>query len=103
MDTKVKEALDLLGSLAAKCTDGDRHICVLDRGWIFAGKLHRDDKGINTLTDCCNIIRWTGGGGIGRVATDPKLAKVEVAPSAPIRFRDSAMIFAIPIPENWNA
>ena len=101
MKKEIKEAIATLTSLAATCKEGDRHLVVLDRGWIFCGNLTRTDDGVNTLTDCVNVRKWSSGG-FGGLTTDPKGSGAVCDSCAPIRFRDSAMILAVPVPENWN-
>lgn len=98
---EIKAAIDTLKAMAANCKEGDRHICVLDRGWIFCGNLTRTEDGINTLTNVVNVRKWARGG-FGLASTDPKAAGVEVDDCATIRFRDSALMFAVPVSENWN-
>lgn len=101
MKNKVQEAIATLTSLAATCKEGDRHIVVLDRGWIFCGNLTRTEDGVNTLTNVVNIRKWVRNG-FGGLTTDPKAAGMECDECAAIRFRDSALMFAVPVPENWN-
>jgi hypothetical protein len=86
MDKEMKEALDVIQRRAANCAVGDRHIVVLDRGWIFAGNLSQDkDTKVYTLTDAVNIRKWTQGG-FGLLS----------------KSNPSAMIFAVPIAGGWD-
>jgi len=101
MKNDAKKALETLTAMVANCKEGDRHIVVLDRGWIFCGNLTRTDDGVNTLTNVVNIRKWARNG-FGGLTTDPKAAGVECDDCAAIRFRDSALMFAVPVAENWN-
>jgi len=101
MESEVKQALETLERATANCTKGDRHIVVLDRGWIFAGNMTQDEHGVYTLTNCVNVRKWSQGG-FGALAISASKAGATLDDCAPIRFRADAMIFAVPIPENWN-
>ncbi len=96
-----KEAIKTLTALAANCAEGDRHICVLDRGWVFIGKLTRADDGVCTLADCYNIRKWKSGG-FGGLSAGGKSAGVTLDKCAAIRFREDAMIFAVPVGAGWE-
>jgi len=96
---KVKEAIETLQKATANCAVGDRHIVVLDRGWIFAGNLSKDERGVYTLTDAVNIRKWKQGG-FGALSRSAGEAGATLDPSADIRFTE--MIFAVPITESWS-
>jgi hypothetical protein len=98
----VKEAIETLTRATADCSKGDKHIVVLDRGWIFAGDLSQDDAGIYTLTNAVNIRKWSQGG-FGALSKSAKEAGATLDGCAPIRFHRSALIFAVPISGGWDA
>jgi len=83
-------------------TQGNRHIVVLDRGWIFAGELSQDEQGMYRLTQAVNVRRWkqNGFGGLTKSAT---ASGAELDPCDPITFSASAMILAVPIGGDWDA
>jgi hypothetical protein len=80
---------------------GDKRIVVLDRGWIFAGNLSKDDGDIFTLTDAVNIRKWEKGG-FGAVSLGAKSAGCTLDKCASLRFHSNAMIFNCPISEGWK-
>jgi hypothetical protein len=102
MDNELKQAVEVIKSRMASCATGDRHICVLDRGWIFVGNFTRGDDGVCTLADCSNVRKWTGGGGFGGLSRGAKSAKAQLDQCAAIRFREDALIFAVPISDGWE-
>jgi len=75
------------------------HICVLDRGFIFAGNLTVDKSGLHTLTDCVNVRRWEKGG-FGGMTKSPKACKAVLDPSEDISFRHPIMV--VPVSEGWK-
>jgi len=95
-----KEALEVLRREVEDKVVGDRHIVVLDRGWIFVGNLSEDD-GIYTLRHAFNSRKWERGGfgGLTKSATDSGAVMDECAP---IGFRGDAMVLWVAIPESWK-
>ena len=99
---KIKDAIETLQAATADCTTGDRHLVVLDRGWIFAGNLSLNDDGTYTLTNAIVVTKWTSGG-FGGLTLSAKESGATLDPCAqPIKFHRRAMVFAIPIPEVWG-
>lgn len=99
---EIKKAIDVLTAATANCAAGDRHIVVLDRGWVFAGRMSLDkETNIYTVTDCLNIRYWkkVGFGGLSQGA---KKAEATLDDCVPIKFHARAMIFCVPIPEGWE-
>ena len=84
---------------------GNRHIVVLDRGWIFVGTLSEPAPILNQhgyrLTNAQNVRSW-GSGGFGGLTNDPKGSGVKVDDCADLRFDASAVIFTVPVPDSWN-
>jgi hypothetical protein len=102
MSDEIKQALDTLKKATANCAIGDRHITVLDRGWIMVGNMSLDkDTGVYTMTDCANIrsFKKVGFGGLTQGA---KNAEAVLDKCAPIKFHARAMIFCVPISEGWE-
>lgn len=103
MNDEIKKALKVLQSATANCAQGDRHIAVLDRGWIFAGNMSLDpETNVYTMTDCVNIRKWTSGG-FGAVSQSVGAAGATLDECAPIKFHARAMIFCVPIGSDWDA
>ena len=102
MSKEVKEALKVLEAATANCAQGDRHIAVLDRGWIFAGNMSLDkETGVYTMTNCANIRRWTKGG-FGAVTQSVKESGATLDKCATIKFHARAMILCVPIGSDWD-
>ena len=102
MSKEIKEAIELLTAATSNCAQGDRHIVVLDRGWIFAGKMSLEkETNIYTVTDCVNIrsFKKVGFGGLSQGA---KTAEAVLDKCVPITFHARAMIFCVPISEGWD-
>lgn len=76
-----------------------RHVCVLDRGWIFVGDVDLNNDNF-TLTNVKNIRVWTSGG-FGGMITDPTAAGAVFDVSGDMKFRSP--IFFIPVAADWDA
>ena len=102
MNHEVKEAIKVLEAATANCAQGDRHIAVLDRGWIFAGDMSLDtDTGVYTMTNCVNIRKWTKGGfgALSRSVVDSGAISDKCAT---IKFHARSMILCVPIGGDWD-
>ena len=80
---------------------GNRHLVVLDRGWIFVGNLTKAPNGGYCLTHAQNVRSW-GKNGFGGLTKDPKAAEVKVDDCSGLMFDESAVIFTVPVPDDWN-
>jgi hypothetical protein len=101
MEEKVKEAMQTIQEHLCTGKAKGRHLVVLDRGWIFAGNLTMLDDGEGyMLTDCVNIRRWETGG-FGGLTKSRETTSAYLDPCRNIKFRSSAMVFCVPIPEEW--
>ena len=96
----VKEAIKTIQSATANCRTGDRHIVVLDRGWIFVGNLSCKDD-VYTLSNCKNIRKWSTGG-FGALSRSAKESGATMDDAAPLRFDKRAMIFVVPVGADWD-
>ena len=102
MKKEVADAINVLKEATANCAAGDRHIVVLDRGWIFAGSMSFDkDTKVYTVTNCTNIRKWSKGG-FGLLSKDAKESEAVLDDCATIRFGATAMIFCVPISDDWG-
>jgi hypothetical protein len=80
---------------------GNRHVVVVDRGWIFAGDL-TEAAGRIRLDNAVMVLRWEGIGFDGMVA-DPASSKVTLKKMpAPVDLPEGAELFRIPVPANWG-
>jgi hypothetical protein len=101
MKKEVKEAINTITSAFANCAEGDRHIVVLDRGWIFAGNLSCDEHNVYTLSSAVNVRKWNKGG-FGALTSSVSAAEATLDKCSSIRFHQSAMIFVVPIGDDWD-
>ncbi|MCP4570350.1 MAG: hypothetical protein GY841_22440 [FCB group bacterium] len=97
----IKKAIETLQAATANCTTGDRHLVVLDRGWVFAGNLSQDEHGVFTINNCKNVRKWSSGG-FGGLALSAKNSGAVLDDCAPVKFEASARIFVSPISESWD-
>ena len=82
-------------------TTGSRAIVVVDRGWIFAGDVTRENGRIK-LSRAVHVFRWESIGFDGMVA-NPKSNKVTLKPLANVvDIPQAAEIFTIPVEESWG-
>ncbi|MCP4539849.1 MAG: hypothetical protein GY832_22140 [Chloroflexi bacterium] len=100
MDKELKQAFEVIEKRTAKCTEGDRHIVVLDRGWIFVGNLSLTED-VYTLTNAVNIRKWEKGG-FGALSKSREAAGATLDSCEPIRFAKGAPLFVVPIQEDWH-
>ena len=79
---------------------GARAVVVVDRGWIFAGDVTRENGRIK-LTRAIHVFRWESIGFDGMIAT-PKSSKVTLKPLADVDLPKGSELFAIPVPNDWG-
>ena len=94
---KTEEAFEVLKD--AICPTGNRHIVVLDKGFIFVGDLSKEGD-TYTLCNCGNIRKW-GKGGFGGLTRSRSDSEAIVDDCATIKFTDKSLIFIVPVKENW--
>lgn len=80
---------------------GNRHVVVVDRGWIFAGDL-QETEGRIVLTNAIHVFKWESIGFDGMLhnPNDKKvtLRKLEV----PVDIPKNSEIFRIPVADDWG-
>lgn len=87
-------------SIAAKPT-GNRAVVVVDRGWIFAGDVTRENGRI-TLTNAIHVFRWESIGFDGMLA-NPSSSKVTLKTLVnPVEIPEGSEIFCVPVAANWG-
>jgi len=79
--------------------EGDRHVLVLDKGFIFVGNLE-DRDGRIWMTNCHNLRRW-GKNGFGGAVEDPIAAEVELDRCPDFSVPMSVELMRLPVPEGW--
>ena len=80
--------------------NGNRAVVVVDRGWIFAGDVTRENGRIK-LARAIHVFRWESIG-LDGVIKNPKSNKVTLKPLADVDMPADAEIFSIPVEENWG-
>jgi hypothetical protein len=80
---------------------GNRHVVVVDRGWIFAGDLHEENGRIR-LTRAVWVFRWEGVGFDGMLS-DPNSRHVQIRRlHNDVDIPADAEVFRIPVGESWG-
>lgn len=87
----------LADSIQPKPT-GNRAVVVVDRGWIFAGDVTRENGRIK-LSRAVWVFRWESVGFSG-VIENPE--KATIKPMADVDIPEGAEIFCVPVSENWG-
>jgi hypothetical protein len=79
---------------------GNRHVVVVDRGWIFAGDIKRENGRIK-LSRALHVFKWESIG-FAKVIEQGKSQRVDLRPIADVDIPDDAEIFSIPVDESWG-
>ncbi len=76
---------------------GTRAVVVVDRGWIFAGDVTRENGRIR-LSRAVHVFKWEGIG----FAQMIKTAQADLRPIADVDMPEGAEIFCIPVHDTWG-
>jgi hypothetical protein len=80
---------------------GNRAVVVVDRGWIFAGDITRENKRIK-LSRAVWVFRWESVGFDGVIA-NPKNPKITIKPmSNGVDIPEGAEVFCVPVNDDWG-
>jgi len=80
---------------------GTRAVVVVDRGWIFAGDVTRENGRIR-LDRAVWLFRWESVGFDGVIA-DPKSENVDIRPMPNgVDLPEGAEIFLVPVDDSWG-
>ena len=80
---------------------GNRAVVVVDRGWIFAGDVRRENGRIY-LSRAVHVFRWESIGFDGMLA-NPKSDKVTIKTlSNDVEIPAGSEIFSIPVGDQWG-
>jgi hypothetical protein len=77
---------------------GNRHIVVVDRGWIFAGDVIRENGRIK-LSRALHVFKWESVGFAGIIENTKK---ADLRKIADVDIPEDAEIFAVPVSESWG-
>ena len=81
-------------------TSGTRAVVVVDRGWIFAGDVTRENGRIR-LANALHVFKWEALG-FSEMIADPKKAKADLRPVADVDIPAGAEVFSVPVAEGWG-
>jgi len=76
---------------------GNRAVVVVDRGWIFAGDVTREDGRIK-LSRAVHVFKWESIGFAKMVETE----QADLRPIADVDIPAGAEIFCVPVSDNWG-
>lgn len=79
---------------------GTRAVVVVDRGWIFAGDVTRENGRIR-LARALHVFKWESVGFAGMI-DNPKKAKADLRPVADVDIPEGAEIFCVPVSAEWG-
>ncbi len=86
---------------AIKAVPGTRAVIVVDKGWIFAGDVIRENGRIK-LSNALWVFRWESVGFDGVIA-DPKSSKVTIKPMPKgVDIPEGAEVFCVPVSDAWG-
>jgi hypothetical protein len=81
-------------------TTGTRAVIVVDRGWIFAGDVTRENGRIR-LAKALHVFKWENVGFAGMIS-DPKKAKADLRKIADVDIPEGAEVFCVPVADGWG-
>jgi hypothetical protein len=85
-------------SIPAAKPNGNRAVIVVDRGWIFAGDITRENGRIR-ISRAVWVFRWESCG-FAKVIEDPSNA--DIRPMADVDMPEGAEIFCVPVNDDWG-
>jgi hypothetical protein len=80
-----------------KPATGTRAVVVVDRGWIFAGDVTRENGRIR-LSRALHVFKWESIGFAKMVET----AKADLRPISDVDLPEGAEIFCVPVADDWG-
>jgi hypothetical protein len=90
--------VDGIEYVPANKTPGTRAIVVVDRGWIFAGDVTRENGRIR-LSKALHVFKWESVGFAGIIENTEK---ADLRPIADVDIPEGAEIFCVPVPDKWG-
>ena len=76
---------------------GNRAVVVVDRGWIFAGDVTRENGRIR-ISRAVHVFRWESIGFAKMVET----AQADLRPIADVDMPEGVEIFCVPVRDDWG-
>jgi len=84
----------------AKKVTGTRAVVVVDRGWIFAGDVTRENGRIY-LSNALHVFKWESLGFSGMIS-DPNAAMADLRPISDVDIPAGAEVLSVPVPDGWG-
>jgi len=95
---KINEVEYVRADAVSKPTSGTRAVIVVDRGWIFAGDVKRENGRIK-LSRALHVFKWESVGFAGMIENTKK---ADLRKIADVDIPEGAEIFCVPVVENWG-
>jgi hypothetical protein len=83
--------------VSSRLPTGTRAVVVVDRGWIFAGDVTRENGRIH-LSRAVHVFSWDSIGFAKMVETE----QADLRPIADVDMPEGAEIFCVPVHEGWG-
>jgi len=77
---------------------GTRAVMVVDRGWIFAGDVTRENGRVK-LSRALHVFKWESVGFAGMLENTKK---ADLRKIADVDIPEGAEIFCVPVPDDWG-
>ncbi len=94
------DGIEYLPSSAFQKPSGNRVVLVVDRGWIFAGDIIREDGRIR-LSRALHVFKWQSVGFSGLI-DNPVKAKADLRPISDVDVPAGAEVFCVPVSAEWG-
>ena len=78
---------------------GNREIVIVDRGWIFAGDIERNEAGL-LIRNAVHVFGWKSVG-FAAVVEDSSLGDIRPM-TQPVKVPNDAVVFTVPVPDSWG-
>jgi hypothetical protein len=78
-----------------------RFVLIIDRGWIFAGDQTLTEDGYVRLDRCIHVFGWQKIG-FAKMIQEWDSPNVDLRPAEPIEVPPDAVIFRVPVPQDWG-
>lgn len=95
---KIDDVTYIREDAAQKKPSGNRAIIVVDRGWIFAGDVTRENGRIK-LSRALHVFKWESVGFAGMIENTKK---ADLRKIADVDIPEDAEIFCVPVSESWG-
>lgn len=94
---KIDEVTYVREDAVSKPVEGSRAVVVVDRGWIFAGDVTRENGRIK-IGRALHVFRWESIGFAKMVETE----RADLRKIADVDMPEDAEIFCIPVHDQWG-